>query len=282
MIMKFFAGLLCLIILAALALWFVAKRGPDLEAEFRRQLAAETDRDEEPARPLVTEESIAHLPVPVQRYMRLTGSVGKPQIASLRLIFDAEMFQEPDQPGMPGPVEQYDRFDPPKRLFFMKARMYGLPVAVLHDYADTKATMRVRLASLVNVVDIKGDQLSRTETVTLLNDMCFFAPSLLGDERLEWLPIDDISASVTFTNGPHRVGAKLLFNAAGELVNFVSEDRGALQDDGSLRVLRWSTPMRNYKDFDGRRYATQGDTIWHYPEGDFVYGQMKLAGIKAQ
>lgn len=279
--MGMLAGLLWLIIFAALVLWFVARRGPDLEAEFRSQLAVEKDAETQNGCLLVTESGIAHLPAPVQRYMRLTGSVGKPRIATLLLKFDAEMFQTRGQPGMPGPVEQYERFDPPKRLFFMKARMYGLPVAVLHDYANTEATMRVRLASLFNVVDIGGDEISRTETVTLLNDLCFFAPSWLGDERLEWCSIDDVSASVAFTNGPHKVGATLLFNAAGELVNFVSEDRGALQDDGSLRIVRWSTPMRNYKDFDGRRYATEGEAIWHYPEGDFVYGKMTLSDIVA-
>jgi hypothetical protein len=34
--------------------------------------------------------------------------------------------------------------------------------------------------------------------------------------------------------------------------------------------------MRNYQGFDGRRYTTEGEAIWHYPEGDFVYGKFKL------
>ncbi|MGB8818363.1 MAG: DUF6544 family protein [Rhizobiaceae bacterium] len=279
--MNLLIGFVCLVVLAGVAIWFIARRGQDLEADFRRQLAAETASDATRRRPLVTEESIAQLPAPVQRYVRLTGSVGKPRIAALQLAFNAEMFQKPGQTGMPGPIEQYDRFDTPKRLFFMKARMYGLPVIVLHDYAKTEATMRVRLASLFNVVDIKGEELSRTEMVTLLNDLCFFAPSLLADERLAWRPIDDLTAGVTFTNGPYKVSASLFFNAAGELANFVSDERGALQDDGSLRILRWSTPMRNYKEFGGRRYATEGEAIWHYPEGDFTYGRMTLSGIKA-
>jgi hypothetical protein len=279
--MKMLFFILTVVALIAIGFWVLSQRGPDLAADYQSQLKTERASDATRAKPIVTLESIAHLPKPVQRYMQVTGSIGKPRVASVLTMFDAEMFQKSGGAAMPGPAEQYDRFDPPKRLFFMDSRMYGLPVKVLHDYEGIKASMRVRLASLFNVVDIKErDDLARTETVTLLNDLCFFAPSWLADERLEWRAIDDTSADVTFTNGPHKISAKLLFNAEGELINFISEDRGALQDDGTLRILRWSTPMTSYKTFNGRRFAATGEAIWHYPEGDFVYGKLTLRDVK--
>jgi hypothetical protein len=163
----------------------------------------------------------------------------------------------------------------------MRSRMLGLPVKVLHHYEGHHASMVVRVASLFNVVDIHSDELARTETVTLLNDLAVFAPAWLVDPRLTWRPVNDRQADVTFTNGPHTITASLWFNDAGELVNFTSEDRGALQDDGSFKYVRWSTPMRAYREFDGQRVATEGDAIWHYPEGDFVYGRMKLKSYAA-
>jgi hypothetical protein len=153
-------------------------------------------------------------------------------------------------------------------------------VAVLHDYEGIRASMTVRVASLFNGVDLHSDALARTETVTLLNDLCIFAPSWLTDPRLAWQPVDDRHADVTFTQGPHRVSARLEFNDAGELVNFISEDRGALQKDGSLRLLRWSTPVRDYREFEGRRVATRGEAIYDYPEGAFVYGRFVLKQIR--
>jgi hypothetical protein len=109
---------------------------------------------------MVTETAIARLPAPVQRYIRLTGNLGKPRVASLELIFAAEMFGEPGEAGMTGTAQQYDRFDPPRRLFFLPTRMKGLPVQGLHGYKGSVATMRVRLAPLVSVVDAKGPELS--------------------------------------------------------------------------------------------------------------------------
>ena len=142
--------------------------------------------------------------------------------------------------------------------------------------------MRVRLAGLVNVVDASGPELTRTETVTILNDLCFFAPSRLIDPRLSWTVVDDTRARVVFTLGPNTVSAELVFNEKGELVDFVSEDRGMLQKDGSLRVLRWSTPLSTYRDFDGWRLASEGEAIWHLPEGPFTYGHMRLTRFEAR
>jgi hypothetical protein len=140
--------------------------------------------------------------------------------------------------------------------------------------------MLVRVASLFNAVDMSGPALTTAETVTLLNDMCVFAPGSLSQKSLSWEEIDSLSARVTMENGPYRVSAVLQFNGKGELINFVSEDRAALQDDGTLRRARWSTPVRDYKECDGRKVPTYGETIWNYPEGDFIYGTFTLKDIK--
>lgn len=272
-------ALLVLLMVAAGGLLFMRRRlGPGLAAEYTRRRAEMLGA---PAAPplLLTEALIAPLPVPVQRYLRVCDWVGRPLPRSVQVEFEATMFSKPGAAGMQGPAVQIDRFDLPRRLFVMRTRMAGLPVAVLHDYAGTRASMQVRLASLFDVVDLQGEALARTETVTLLNDLCFFAPSWLVDARLAWQPIDDHRCQVKFTQGPHRVGAELVFNDAGELVNFHSDDRGALQKDGSLRLLRWSTPMRDYREFDGRRVATRGEAVYGYPEGDFAYGRFVLKQI---
>lgn len=229
---------------------------------------------------ILTEADIAPLPDPVRRYVERSGSLGKPRTLAIELEFDADMFDAPGAQPMSGRVLQYERFDVPRRLFVMSSRMKGMPVAVLHVFNGDQATMQVRLAGLFNVVDLKGPDLTRTETVTILNDLCFFAPSLLSDPRLAWTAIDATHASVAFTLGANTVSALLTFDSQGDLVDFRSEDRGALQKDGSLKILPWTTPMRAYQEFDGRRVASEGEAIWHYPEAPFTYGQMRLVAYR--
>lgn len=246
--------------------------------EFRRVEVAAVPRA--PQR-VLTEADIADLPPPVRRYIALTGSLGRPVVTEVELRFEATMYDAPGAEGMAGPVVQTNRFDTPERLFLMSSRMKGLPVTVLHDFSKGGAQMTVRLAGLVNVVNLAGPELTRTETVTILNDLAFFAPSRLTDPRLTWTAVDDARARVTFTLGANSVTADLIFNAEGELVDFMSDDRGMLEKDGTLRILRWTTPMGAYRDIGGWRLATEGEAIWHLPEGPFTYGRMRLVSYDA-
>jgi hypothetical protein len=229
---------------------------------------------------LIMEEDIAHLPACVKKYLVYTGAIGKSKIQNMCIEFDAMMYRKPGDSPMKSHSVQYNFYDDYTRLFLMKASKMFIPFSALHIYKDNQASFQVKVAELFKVVDISGDELTKAETVTVLNDMCIFAPAALIDKRLTWSEIDSLSAKVTLTNGKYVVTAILYFNEAGELVNFVSDDRSALQDDGTMKQVRWTTPVSDYKKFDDRMIPTIGKTIWHYPEGDFTYGVFTLKNIK--
>ena len=251
-----------------------------LQKRFR--LAVESEFAAQPLRPAQPLEvaALAHLPAPVQRFIRRSGAVGKPKPQNTCVEFDSQMWRKPDARPMAAPVLQYNFFGRPARIFLMKAHMFAVPVRALHIYSQEQATFTVRVASMANMVDHSGPEISAAETVTLLNDMCFFAPGALVDDRLEWEAVDDRTCTVAFTNGAHRVGAELHFNEGDELIDFVSDHRPASQNDGTLRPLRWSTPFRDYREIDGLRIPTSGDAVYEYPEGDFTYGRFHLASIE--
>jgi len=229
---------------------------------------------------ILKEIDIAHLPAPVRKYIIYSGALGKSKPQNVRITFEAEMLSKPGAKPMKASSEQYNFFGDFTRLFLMKASKLLIPFNALHIYKNQEATFKVKVANLFNVVDVKGDDLTTAETVTLLNDMCIFVPGNLYDKRLTWKEIDSLSCAVTIENGKYKVSAILYFNAKGELINFVSDDRSALQDDGTLKKARWSTPVSDYKEIDGRRIPAYGETIWHYPEGDFTYGTFRLSSIK--
>ena len=43
--------------------------------------------------------------------------------------------------------------------------------------------------------------------------------------------------------------------------------------------LRFSTPLRDYRDFDGVRLAAHGEARWSLPEGGFTYGEFDLVSV---
>jgi len=229
---------------------------------------------------LLTEEKLAHLPLPVKKYIILSGAVGKSIPRNFRLEFSALMIAKPGAKPMKAQSIQYNFFTDKARIFFMTASKLLIPFRVLHTYRNQQATMVVRIASLFNVVNASGSGLTEAETVTLLNDMCLFAPGSLIDKRLNWKELSPVSAEVALTNGQYKVKAILYFNDAGELIDFYSEDRSALQPDGTLLKAPWSTPVKNYQEYDGIRIPTYGETIWHYKDGDFTYGKFTLKSIE--
>jgi hypothetical protein len=189
------------------------------------------------------------------------------------------MYRKPGQAPMQARSVQYSFFGRPTRLFLMDARMFGLPVRALHVYRQERATFTVRVASTLNMVNLSGEQISAAETVTVLNDLCLMAPGALVDHRLAWSPVDDRSAAVTFTNDPHTVTATLVFNDRDELVDFSSDDRPD-SSTGHFTEMRWSTPVTEYRDADGRHLLHRGAAVYHRPDGPFTYGEFTMRSIQ--
>lgn len=228
----------------------------------------------------LTQADIQHLPEIVQKYLRVTGCLGKPKVKNLRARFEGSMKRNMKSGWMDIEAWQSEYFDEPARLFYIESSVFGIPFDGYHRMAGNTATMQIKVASLYQVVDASGKKMNQGETVTLFNDMCILAPSTLIDSRIHWEPLDSLSVKARFTNHGISITAVLIFNEAGELINFHSDDRYLSADGKTYQNYRWSTPCRNYKEFDGWKLASEGEAIWHTPEGEFCYGMFELQEIR--
>jgi hypothetical protein len=175
--------------------------------------------------------------------------------------------------------QQYDFFDDPARLFYLESSLYGIPFDGLHIYVGNSATMQIKVASLFQVVDAKGEKMNQGETVTLFNDICLLAPAVLIDTTIQWETVDSLTVKAHFTNKGNTITALLSFNEKGELTNFISNDRYLSTDGKVYTSYPWSTPVKDYKDFDGRKIPTYAEAIWHTPEGEYSYGKFNVVEI---
>jgi hypothetical protein len=181
---------------------------------------------------------------------------------------------------MPFEAEQQSFADERARFFLMRARMFGLPVEAFHRLIDGRATMQVKIAGTVPIVDASGDAMDRSETVTLFNDMCFLAPGTLLDPAIGWETVDAHKVRAQFTNGAHTISATMLFGDDGLAINFLSDDRSRASPDGKVFTRhRFSTPVREYRDFGPARLPTHGEARWLLPEGEFTYGEFEIRGV---
>ncbi|MCA0388042.1 MAG: hypothetical protein LCH52_06055 [Bacteroidetes bacterium] len=264
------ANLIILIpVIAHFGMWnFENKFINDYEANEKRVALQKSD--------ILSENDIKHLPAPVQKYLHYTEVVGKEKVKSVRIVFEGQM-REKGKDWFSFRSEQYNFFDNPTRLFFMKGEMFGLTVPGYHKYSKGKAYMDVRLFGFFTVMGAEGDIMNKAETVTLFNDMCLMAPASLIDGRIKWEETDSLSTKATFTNGNITISATLYFNSEGQLTNFVSDDRYAISD---MKSYRFSTPVQEYKKINGVNVLSRGEAVWHYPDGEFTYGVFNLSEIE--
>lgn len=264
-----FGSILNLIILVAAILTM----GNDLfEKSFEHDLKICLQRSDSLPAPLLTEADLQSLPLPVQHYLRNSGVVNKPKIHNARIIFNGEM-RGKAKDYFSFTSQQYNFFDTPARLFFMKAKMFGINIPGYHRFSDGEATMDIRFFGLFSIVKHEGAAMNKTETVTLLNDMCLLAPASLIDRRIAWQAIDSNHCKAVFTSGNIVVSALLSFNEDGDLIDFVSDDR---MDVSDMKFYPWSTPVHDYQNLDGLHIMRNGDAVWHYDDGPFTYGKFTL------
>jgi hypothetical protein len=257
---------------------FLAQGPYSLRAQYERDIESVIARGSPSG--TIVEADLAHLPSPVQRYLRSAGVPGRPRVHNVRARMHGRIRSGRQARWMTLRAEQYNAFDPPARFFYFNAAMFAVPIQGYHRYLGEAATMHVKAAAAVPVASASGSEMAQSETVTFFNDMCFLAPATLIDPAIVWEPIDDRTTRATFTNAGHTIRAVLSFNDAGELTNFTSDDRyQASAGSTGMERLRWSTPLSNYRSFGPVRLASRGEGRWHDADGEYAYVELTVDEI---
>ncbi len=246
------------------------------ERSYRKDAEEGINRTNLQEKEILTEADLADLPAPVRQYIQLSEAVGQPKVKNFKIKFEGRM-RDRTKDWFPFTAEQHTFLDKPERLFFMKAKIKGLPVVGYHRYKDGEAKMTIKLLSLFPVVNLKGPEMLKAETVTVFNDMCLMAPASLIDDRISWESVDSTTAKATFTVDDISISATLFFNEKGELVNFISDDRYSVDE---MKQYPFSTPISNYGYINGHYLMHYGEAVWHYPEGAFSYGKFDLQHLE--
>jgi hypothetical protein len=228
----------------------------------------------------LTESDIQNLPIPVQKYIRLSGSVGKPKVLHFKALFHGKIRKNNQSEWMIFKCEQHNFIETSTRLFFMDALMKRLPVAGYHHCKNGKAVMDIRLLSLIKVQYAEGKEMDISETVTFFNDMCFIAPATLIDSRIKWIETNGNAVKCSFSNNNITIHAILSFNRKGELINFISNDRFVYVEKGTMARIPWQTPIKAYKSVNGYYLPAKAELIYNYDEGDLCYGEFNLGQIE--
>src|SRR5262245_5743412 len=121
-----------------------------LRPEYERDVDRALSRLQSPE--LITDADLAHLPAPVQRYLRWTGVVGHPRVHNFHARMHGRIRNGPQARWIRLSAEQFNFFDEPARLFYLNGSVFMIPVRGYHRYVGSLATMCVRVPGLVSGV----------------------------------------------------------------------------------------------------------------------------------
>lgn len=269
-----------LLLLAILAVSFFLYKAQDIKRMYKAKVMAGLNRNEASEPGILIENDIEHLPEPVQKYLSYVGVIGKEKVQNMRVVCEGQIKMDIDKGWAGMETQQYNFYDDLTRLYYIQGKVSGLPVIGLDSYKAEKGNMLIKVAGLFKVVDAVAPEMDKAALVTLLNDMCMMAPATLIDERIQWETIDSKTVKATLHDKGSKASALLYFNDMGELTEFVTDDRYFSPKGTSYQSVRWSTPVSDYKDFNGVRIAAYGEAIWHFPEGDFCYAKAAIKEVE--
>jgi hypothetical protein len=233
----------------------------------------------EPIEPL-TEKDLQHLPEIVKKYLYYSHCIGKPKVNNFYVAFNGRIRSEnTENTWMKFKAEQYSFIGEQTRLFYITAYKMGIPAGGLHCYKNGEATMKIKMLGLFTIVDAKGDTMNRSETVTLFNDMCCMAPAALISPAIRWKELTDTTVEANFTNDKYSISAILSFSKEGRLVDFISNDRFEIKGK-TAKLFPWSTPISEYKEYNGYYLPSKANLNYQHPEGLFCYGQFEIIDIQ--
>ena len=227
---------------------------------------------------VITEEDLAGLPPVVEKWLRASQVIGKERIQTVRLKQKAVLRTKPNQPWMSTEAVQYFTVDNPG--FIWKAKVKAAPfihLAGRDKYEQGKGHMLIKLLSLINVADAKGPEIDQGAMLRYLVETIWFPTAALSN-YITWEEVDNQSAKATISSGGISASGVFSFNEKGEVVNFIA--KRYMEEDGKYSLETWSTPIKEYKEFNGVRIPSKGEIIWKLSSGDFNWFKCEITDIE--
>ena len=143
---------------------------------------------------------------------------------------------------------------------------------------EGKGSLMIKALSLFTVGNSAGKELDQGAMMRYLNEMMWFPSAFLGN-NISFEPLDMHSARVTLNDLGKRVTATMYFDDEGKLINFVAP-RYRDMGNNKFELENWSTPIREYGEFEGLKLPLKGSAVFNSKEGDLEYIDVTVTDLE--
>jgi hypothetical protein len=228
-----------------------------------------------------TTDELEGLPTPVRAYFENTFQEGQPYIDSVHLKQDGKLrLGDASSSWKPFTATQYVTVEPPG--FLWTASIDLAPFVSLHVRDLFRNGNGSAAVSLFGVVPLDSAEPSRelneAELVRYLAEAVWYPTALLPGEGVRWESVDDQTAKATLDHGDVSASLTFSFGEDNEVTRVYTEERYR-RVDGGFEPTPWSGYWHDYRTRNGVRVPTEGEVVWHLPEGDLEAWQGQITEI---
>ncbi len=217
-----------------------------------------------------TEDDTKNLPEPVQKYFKHCGYIGTPKMNYMKAEFKNISFKMSREKTIKIDYTQYNFVDKPERFAFIDSKLLGIPFEGFDSYNAGVGSMKGTIAKFITLFDQRGPEMDKACLVTYLAECLMFPDAALKD-FIVWEEIDETHAKATINYFNISASGVFSFDEDGLWISFITSDRVATSMDGIKREADWSAIIKNYRESNGLLQPSVVKSVWHYPEGDFIY-----------
>ena len=228
---------------------------------------------------ILNEIDLVNLPNPVKNWLKNCGALGKPFISFGKVTQIAEMQMKPDQDNwLAATATQYTTIDNPAFIWTVDVKMNSfLSFQGRDKYDEGKGEMLIKLNSLFNVVNERGEKLDEGTLQRYLGEMVWF-PSLALSPYITWEHIDENTAKATMTYKGTSGSGTFYFNSNGDVTKFSALRFNGNDTDAKRR--NWEMNILDYKKFEAIKVPAKMTSTWKLDEKDWTWLKLEVTDIK--
>jgi hypothetical protein len=220
--------------------------------------------------------SVNNLPLPVMRWLEVSGAAGRPLPAAVHLTQRGELRLAPDKPWMPYAATQRFTTDAPGFDWRARVRMLGLPLMSVHDsLSGGTARMQARFLG-IPVVNGHGPELQQGALLRYLGEISWF-PMAARCPWITWADAGELAAHSILAVGGQHVEARWEFRPDGQPRRFSARRYAAIGKE--YRLLDWWVDYTAFRSFDQVTVGSECSVYWGYPGGEFCWLRLALSEL---
>lgn len=227
----------------------------------------------------LTQKEMIHLPAPIQKWLKVSGAVGKEKVRTVAMKQSILMKLKPAHKKWKHAVTQ-QFFNAENPAFIWTVRLKMAPFVSVHGrdkFMDGKGEMQMTLNGLLNLGKETGNKMDEGTLQRYLGETVWF-PSGMVSPYISWEELDAHSAKATMTYKGTTGSGTFYFNKEGFFEKFIA--LRYMGNAADAKRYKWVISAQEHAEFNGIKIPSKLEATWMLNSGPWTWLKLEITDIR--